>query len=152
MHARRTFDIETYSAVCQSHSVYDEELSVSTFASKHIESMCTTSSHIEIMHSAFLEKTQKVLVFVLLGQTSLPDNLCQEHMSLEYYTGLDELSVQNSVYIIDKIIYNTIVVLSISLLVFLVLQHRLWRMITARVKRQHCQTCFPQPGHDDDAF
>jgi hypothetical protein len=103
--------------VNHTRSMLDEKLPSS---SKHIVSVRTTATHIEIMRSAFLQETKKVLVLALLGRASLPDNLRHQHISLEYDTGLDTLSVRDSACAIDKTIYSTIVVASISLLVFFI--------------------------------
>jgi hypothetical protein len=61
-----------------------------------------------------------MLVLALLGRASLPENLRQEHMSLKYDAALDVLSVRDSSCITDKTIYSTIVLASISLLVFFI--------------------------------
>jgi hypothetical protein len=89
-----------------------------------MESVRTTETHIEIMHSVVLKlkqkHAQKALVLTLLGRASLPDNLREEHMSLEYRFALDTLSVRDSFCATDKTIYITIVVASISLQVFFI--------------------------------
>jgi hypothetical protein len=74
--------------------------------------------HIEIMSSVLLQDTQKMLVLALLGRDSLPENLREEHTSIEYNAALDVLSMRDSSCSTDKTIYSTIVVASISLLIF----------------------------------
>lgn len=78
------------------------------------------SDHIEIMSSVLLKDTQKMLVLALLGRASLPENLREEHTSLEYNKALDVLSVRDSFCSTDKTIYSTVVVASISLLIFFI--------------------------------
>ena len=92
----------------------------SSFGSSNIESVRTSATHIEIMSSVLLQDTRKMLVLALLGRASLPENLREEHASLEYNHALDILSVRDSFCSTDKTIYSTIVIASISLLVFFI--------------------------------
>jgi hypothetical protein len=83
-------------------------------------SVQTSSTHIQIMQHVLSQHTERMLVLALLGRESLPDNLREEHMSLEYNAALDVLSVRDSLCSTDKTIYSTIVVASILLLVFFI--------------------------------
>ena len=95
-------------------SILDSSSSVSPSSVRVSES----ATHIEIMSSVLLQDTQKMLVLALLGRDSLPENLREEHTSLEYNAALDVLSMRDSSCSTDKTIYSTIVVASISLLIF----------------------------------
>jgi hypothetical protein len=92
--------------------------SASTFG--NTDSVRVTDTHIEITQHVLLKNTQTMLVLALLGRASLPENLRQEHMSLKYDAALDVLSVRDSSCSTDKTIYSTIVLASISLLVFFI--------------------------------
>jgi len=70
--------------------------SSSSFGSSNIESVRTSATHIEIMSSVLLQDTRKMLVLALLGRASLPENLREEHISLEYNDDLDILSRRDS--------------------------------------------------------
>ncbi len=93
----------------------------SSVASKPIESVRTTETHMEIVHSVLEQKALEVLVFAFLGRAvATEDGLRKEHMSLEYNSVTDTLSIRDSSCAIDKTIYSTIVVASIALLVFFI--------------------------------
>lgn len=94
--------------------------SSSSFGSSNTESVRVTGTHIEIKSSVLLHDTRKMLVLALLGRASLPSALLEEHMSIEYNDALDVLSLRNSHCSTDKTIYSTIVIASISLLVFFI--------------------------------
>ena len=79
----------------------------------HTRSMLDSSSSLG-------SSKRKMLVLALLGRAALPSALLEEHMSIEYNDALDVLSQRDSHCSTDKTIYSTIVIASISLLVFFI--------------------------------
>jgi hypothetical protein len=110
----------------------------SSFGSSNTESVRTSGTHIEIMSSALLQDTRTMLVLALLGRASLPENLREEHISLEYNHALDKLTRRDAFCSTDKTIYSTIVIASISLLVFFIAS----QIVQAESHKQPETQCF----------
>jgi len=81
----------------------------------------TDDNYIKIENTSLLENSKTTLVLALLGRASLPEKkIKQAHVSLEYNTALDTLSVKDSTCATDKTIYSTIIIASIALLLFFI--------------------------------
>lgn len=84
------------------------------------QSMRTDDTHMQISESALAQVVSKMLVLAFLGRSVATEDGLRDGLSLAYDSTLDVLSVRDSACAVDKTIYSTIVVASISLLVFFI--------------------------------
>ncbi len=111
---------------CQNHECFKLQI-VNLFVNhtrvmlgNSISAISIDDNHIKIDKSSLLENSKTTLVLALLGRASLPEKLRESHTSLEYNKALNILSVKNSTCTTDKTIYSTIIIASISLLLFFI--------------------------------
>jgi hypothetical protein len=79
-----------------------------------------STSNILINPESLQRHSATLLVLALLGTASLPDNKQRERVSLQYDKALDIYSVNNSHCSTDKTVYSTIILASITILIFFV--------------------------------
>jgi hypothetical protein len=78
-------------------------------------------THLLISKSALLTRTDILVVLAFLGRSVASDQgLIDKHLSLEYDSTTDNLSVRDSACAMNKTIYSTIVLASIALVVFFI--------------------------------
>lgn len=80
----------------------------------------TNATHILINNESLQKHSDTLLVLALLGTASLPDDLKQQRVALKYDKALDIYSVNNSHCTTDKTVYSTIILASITILIFFV--------------------------------
>jgi len=111
---------------CQNHECFKLQIvelflnHTKVMLGNSINSISIDDNNIKIDNSLLLENSKTTLVLALLGRASLPEKLKQSHISLEYNTALDTLSVKDSTCTTDKTIYSTIIIASIALLLFFI--------------------------------
>lgn len=81
-----------------------------------VDTVSINNTHIHILESLFWEHSQDILYLAFLGRAVSKGEDCLERMALDQ----DSLTMIDSPCSLDKTIYTTIVVASISLLVFFI--------------------------------
>lgn len=81
-----------------------------------VDTVSLNNTHIHILESLFWQHSQDILYLAFLGRAVSKGEDCLERMALDK----DSLSLLDSQCSLDKTIYTTIVVASISLLVFFI--------------------------------
>lgn len=77
--------------------------------------------YIKISQNTLHTNVAEVLVLAFLGRAvASDDGLVGEHLSLEYDSAEDKISVRDSACSMDKTIYSTIILASITLLIFFI--------------------------------
>jgi hypothetical protein len=78
------------------------------------------TTHILINNESLEKHSATLLVLALLGAASLPEDKKQQRVALQYDKPLDIYSVKNSDCSTDKTVYSTIILASITILIFFV--------------------------------
>jgi len=78
------------------------------------------TTHILINNESLQKHSATLLVLALLGAASLPEDKKQQRVALQYDRALDIYSVKNSDCTTDKTVYSTIILASITILIFFV--------------------------------
>jgi hypothetical protein len=76
---------------------------------------------IVLNHDTIINNALDLLVFSFLGlSVATQQGLFDEHLSLEYDSIMDKLTVRDSACAVNKTVYSTIVMASIALIVFFI--------------------------------
>ena len=95
----------------------------------------TSNTEIVIDNNIILDNALDLLVFSFLGlSVATQQGLFDQHMSLEYDSILDKLTVRDSACLVNKTVYSTIVMASIALVVFFIVMQIIEEQKTEHLK------------------
>lgn len=95
----------------------------------------TSNTEVVIDNNIILDNALDLLVFSFLGlSVATQQGLFDQHMSLEYDSILDKLTVRDSACLVNKTVYSTIVMASIALVVFFIVMQILEEQKTEHLK------------------
>lgn len=104
----------------------------------------TSNTEIVIDNKIILDNALDLLVFSFLGlSVATQQGLFDQHMSLEYDSILDKLTVRDSACLVNKTVYSAIVMASIALVVFFI--------VMQIIEEQKTETLKPEARDNGDS-